>query len=65
VVDIEKNTNLRRRWASLNLDGTFFDGDIFKGWPDRTIVEGKTVIKDGEIVGKLGQGRFISRNYAG
>jgi dihydropyrimidinase/dihydroorotase len=44
---------------------TFFDGDTFKGWPDRTIVREKTVMKDGEVVGKLGQGRFISRNYVG
>ncbi len=36
-----------------------YDGMTFKGKVNRTIVNGKTVFQDGEIVGKSGDGQFV------
>jgi dihydropyrimidinase len=40
-------------------DFSVYDGWTLKGWPVLTMVRGKTVMKDGEIVGPPGHGRFI------
>jgi len=40
---------------------TPLEGKILKGWPTRTLVRGKTVMQDREIIGHPGQGKFISR----
>ena len=32
-----------------------------KGWPVTTIVRGKAVVRDGELVGKAGAGEYLPR----
>jgi dihydroorotase (multifunctional complex type) len=65
VVDMNKEMKFTRSMVQSKSGWTIFDGDTFKGWPVQTIVRGKTVMKDGNIVGKPGQGKFIPRNYNG
>ncbi|MCK4784952.1 MAG: amidohydrolase family protein, partial [Desulfobacteraceae bacterium] len=40
-------------------DFTCFEGWELQGWPILTMVRGNIVMKDGEIVGKPGFGKFI------
>jgi len=40
-------------------DFSLYQGWTLKGWPILTMVRGKIVMKDGEIVGSKGHGRFI------
>lgn len=42
-------------------DYTPYEGIDVTGWPVTTILRGKVVMKDGEIVGVLGEGRFLER----
>lgn len=65
VVDLDKEQKFTKQMVQSKSGWTFFDGDTFKGWPVRTIVRGNTVMKDGEITGRAGQGKFIPRNYCG
>ncbi len=41
-----------------------YEGMTFKGKVNQTIVNGKTVFKDGEIVGQAGDGQFVRPNPA-
>jgi dihydroorotase (multifunctional complex type) len=40
---------------------TPFDGTTTAGWPVATIVRGQVVMRDGDIAGRPGSGRFITR----
>jgi len=42
-------------------DYTPYEGIKVKGWPVSTMVRGKFVVRDGELVGKLGGGEYITR----
>ena len=42
------------KWSPL-------EGQTLKGFPIRTIVRGKTVMEDREVVGSPGDGTFVSR----
>lgn len=42
-------------------DYSLYEGETLKGWPVRTMVRGRTIMRDGKIVGDKGYGRFISR----
>lgn len=43
------------------IDYTPFEGVEFKNWPRHTIVRGKVVFSEGEVVGEMGYGNFIKR----
>jgi len=55
--------NLKKRVMPEELkspsDFSVYEGWTLKGWPILTMVRGKVVMKDGEIVGPKGHGRFI------
>ncbi len=42
-------------------DFSLYEGQAIKGWPTLTMVRGEPVMRDGEIVGKPGHGRFLER----
>ena len=43
----------------LDLDFTLFDGQEFLGWPEMTIQRGQVLARDGKLLAKEGQGRYI------
>ncbi len=51
------------RWQELGSysDYSLYDGWRLTGWPRLTMVRGVTVMRDGEIVGPAGHGRYLSR----
>jgi dihydropyrimidinase len=44
-----------------NADYTLYEGWNVKGWPVHTMVSGQWAVRDGQIVGKPGIGRYIAR----
>jgi len=42
-------------------DYTPYEGIKVKGWPVSTMVRGKFVVRDGELVGSLGAGEYVTR----
>jgi len=42
-------------------DYTPYEGTVLTGWPILTMVRGKVVVRNGELVGQKGHGRYLSR----
>jgi len=57
------NLNLRKKVEAKMLqshsDFSVYEGWSLKGWPILTMVRGKVIMKDGQIVGQKGHGHFI------
>lgn len=60
IVDLEKETTIRRENLQSKSKVTAFDGFNVKGMPVQTIVRGNTVMLNGEIVGEKGYGHLIT-----
>ena len=43
---------------------SLWEGWRLSGWPQRTLVRGKTVMLDGRIVGEKGYGRYLRRDVS-
>jgi len=61
IVDLDKVREVRAAELGSYSDYSLYDGWSFKGWPVMTIVRGTVVMRDGEIVGPAGHGRFLKR----
>ena len=62
IVDLELERTVDAAQLGSFSDYSLYDGWQLKGWPQRTIVRGVTVMSDGEIVGPAGLGQYIKRN---
>lgn len=61
IVDINREAKISvEKMYSKAKDLTIYNGWRVKGLPIATIVRGEIVMKDGEVIGKLGYGDFIS-----
>lgn len=61
IVDLKRFVTIdRNRMYSKAGDLTPYDGWKVKGWPIMTILRGEVIMKDGEVMGKPGNGEFIS-----
>jgi dihydropyrimidinase len=61
LVDLDFNREVKAEELGSYSDYSLYDGWTFKGWPRQTIVRGKTVMKDGQIVGDAGYGKYLRR----
>ncbi len=63
IIDMKKEDKLRseKMYSKGRSISRLFDGWKVKGMPILTMVRGKTVMKDGEVIGKPGYGKFICR----
>lgn len=61
IVDLEKEKVVSAKDFVSFSDYSLYDGWSLKGWPVLTMVRGTTVMKDGELVGKRGFGKFLAR----
>lgn len=59
IVDMDKPNVFRREDMATRAGHTSWEGMQTRGMPVRTIVRGRTVMRDGEIVAKPGTGRFV------
>ena len=61
IVDLKKREKVTVDLLQSRSDYSLYDGWVFKGWPVFTIVRGNVVMKDFQVIGKQGFGRYIPR----
>lgn len=61
VVDLNKKRAVSARWVKGVSDFNVFEGEELYGFPERTIVRGKSVYEDGAIVAESGYGTYVPR----
>jgi len=49
----------------MKCDYSPYDGDTLRGFPDITIQRGRIIVRDGEFLGRAGDGRFLKRTAPG
>jgi len=59
--DPNKNVTITNDILQQGCDYSPYEGLEVKGWPVHTIVRGKTVVKDGEVTGQKGDGKYLPR----
>ena len=59
--DPNKNVTITNDILQQGCDYSPYEGLQVKGWPVHTIVRGKTVVKDGEVTGQKGDGKYLPR----
>ncbi len=62
VFDETKTFTLSKNHLHENVDYTPYEGIKIKGYPVMTISKGKIIAKNGEFLGKKGNGEFIKRS---
>lgn len=63
LVDLDKTVEVTLDKLHYALsDFSLFEGWRLKGWPVMTMIDGKIVMSDGEIIGKPGTGRYLPRS---
>ena len=60
VIDMNKTSTVQAANFKSKARYTAFEGWPMRGIPVLTIVNGNIVAKDGKIVGKAGDGKFVS-----
>jgi len=61
VFDPDKQVTLRRENLHMNVDHSPYEHVTVRGYPVRTLSRGKTVMLNGEFLGREGDGRFLRR----
>ena len=51
VVDLKARRRIENNWIESKAGWTPFDGMQIRGWPTATIVRGRSVMRDGELLG--------------
>jgi dihydroorotase (multifunctional complex type) len=59
IIDMNKEETISNETTYTKVGWTPYHGQKVKGVPIRTILRGKTVMEEGKIVGKPGDGRFV------
>lgn len=61
IWDPEKTVTISQSLMHHGADYTPYEGITCRGWPVSTIVRGRFVVRDGELVGEKGAGDYVSR----
>ena len=59
IIDMDKEETISNETTYTKVGWTPYDGRRVKGVPTHTIVRGKVVMQDGEVVGEPGYGEFV------
>ena len=59
LIDLNREVKVKQSMMHDASDYSLFEGRTFKGWPAMTILGGKVVMENGDILQKPGKGRFI------
>lgn len=65
IFDPRKQVRLCRENLHMNVDYSPYEDVTVRGYPVRTISKGRTVVLDGEFVGRQGDGQFLRRKRFG
>ncbi|MGJ5068862.1 dihydropyrimidinase [Bradyrhizobium sp. SZCCHNRI1009] len=63
--DPKKTATISQAGLHHGSDYTPYEGIEITGWPVATMLRGKFVVRDGELVGAKGDGRYVSRGKPG
>ncbi len=62
IIDMDKEVKLSAATQHYRLsDYTPFEGLAVRGWPELTMVRGKVIVKEGEMLASAGWGKYIPR----
>ena len=61
VVDLELEREVDAAHLGSVSDFSIYEGRTLRGWPVLTVSRGAVVVRDGEVVGSEGHGRFLRR----
>jgi dihydropyrimidinase len=61
TVDLGQPRTASARWIKGVSDFNVFEGETLYGFPGRTMVRGKVVYEDGEVVAEPGYGEYLAR----
>jgi dihydropyrimidinase len=61
ILDPDKRVKINKTTIHGNVDYSAYDGFDVQGWPVCTISRGEVIVRDGELIGKAGRGKFIKR----
>ncbi len=66
IVDLERTQTIENSWVASRCGWTPYDGKTVKGWPIGTVIRGRRVMWDGEILGAAGGApvRFLEASGA-
>jgi dihydropyrimidinase len=64
IVDLDWERTPDPAWLGTFADYSLYENFPLRGWPRHTFVRGTAVVRDGEVVGTPGHGRYISRPAA-
>jgi len=62
IVDLGKEETVTHNILNSSSDFSIYEGWHLKGWPVLTMVRGNVVMRDGEVIGEKGFGKYIRRN---
>ena len=62
IVDMNETRTVTAAGLQGRADYSIYEGMSYTGWPVRTLVRGKTVAENGQIVASGGDGRYIYRS---
>lgn len=65
IVDLNASKKVKSKMLQGCSDFSVYEGWTLRGWPTMTMVRGKIVMKDGQIVGPKGYGCFIETQSEG
>jgi dihydropyrimidinase len=61
IWDPDRKVTISQKLLHHGSDYTPYEGAEITGWPISTMVRGRFVVRDGELVGKRGEGTYLSR----
>jgi dihydropyrimidinase len=61
LIDLKKEQHVSSDFFGAFSDYIVYEGWKLKGWPITTLVRGKLVTEDMQLVGKLGHGKLVQR----
>ena len=62
IVDMDETRTVTAAGLQGRADYSIYEGMSYTGWPVRTLVRGKTIAENGQIVASGGDGRYIYRS---
>jgi dihydroorotase len=51
IVDLKRTEEIKEEWLASKCGWSPFTGDMVTGWPVATIIRGRSVMRDGELIG--------------
>lgn len=61
VVDLDLERTVDAAMLGSSSDFSIYEGRSLRGWPVLTVCRGAVVVRDGELVGRAGHGRYLRR----